>query len=200
MIRRAASLLFALAVTFAAPAAAEIASTEEALAEKVMGSPDAPIEIIAYESLTCPHCASFHANAWPKIKETYVETGKARFVFRDFPFDALALRAGMLARCSGEERYFGVLEVLFESQDGWMRADDPMKALAGIGRLAGISQEGFDACMANEQLLDGILARRQEGEREFDVTSTPTFFINGTKVVGAQPFEKFDEILKPLAE
>jgi len=180
--------------------AAEPVSTEEALADKVLGNPDAPVEIIAYESLTCPHCASFHHNAWPEIKEKYIDTGKAKFVFRDFPFDAIGLRASMMARCMGDERYYGILDVLFNSQSQWTRAEDPMKALAGIGRLAGLDQAAFDACMANEELMDGILKGRQRGQSEFEVSSTPTFIINGTKVVGAQPFEAFAEVIAPLTE
>ena len=179
---------------------AEPVSTEDALADKVMGSPDAPIEIIAYESMTCPHCASFHANAWHDIKAKYIDTGKARFILRDFPFDAVGLRAAMLARCTGDKRYYGVVEILFKSQTQWARAEDPMQALAGIGRLAGLSEADFDACMGNQALMDGILAGRQTAQREFDVSSTPSFIINGTKVVGAQPFEEFDKVLAPMAE
>ncbi len=195
----ALGILILSTIAFGA-ARAEPVSTEDALADKVLGNADAPIEIIAYESLTCPHCASFHENAWKEIKKNYIEPGKAKFVFRDFPFDAVGLRAAMLARCTGDDRYFATLEVLFSSQSQWSRAADPMQALAGIGRLAGLSAEDFDACMANEALLDGILARRQEGEREFDVSSTPTFIINGTKVIGAQPFEEFDKVMAPMAE
>ncbi len=191
--------LYLLAVTPMAPALAEPVSTEQALADKVFGSADAPIEIVAYESLTCPHCASFHANAWHDIKEKYIDTGKARFILRDFPFDALGLRAAMMARCAGDERYYGIVEVLFKSQMQWARAQDPMQALAGIGRLAGLSEADFEACMANEALLEGILKGRQEAEAKFDVSSTPTFIINGTKVVGAQPFEEFDKVMAPMA-
>ena len=179
---------------------AEPISTEDALADKVMGSADAPIEIIAYESMTCPHCASFHQNAWHDIKAQYIDTGKARFILRDFPFDAVGLRAAMLARCTGDKRYYGVVEILFKSQTQWARAEDPMQALAGIGRLAGLSAADFDACMANQALMDGILVGRQTAEREFDVSSTPSFIINGIKVVGAQPFEEFDKVLAPMAE
>ena len=179
---------------------AEPISTEDALADKVLGSADAPIEIVAYESMTCPHCAAFHANAWHDIKKKYIDTGKARFILRDFPFDAVGLRAAMLARCTGDKRYYGVVEILFKSQTQWARAEDPMQALAGIGRLAGLSEADFDACMGNQALMDGILAGRQTAQREFDVSSTPSFIINGTKVVGAQPFEEFDKVLAPMAE
>ena len=106
----------------------------------------------------------------------------------------------MLARCTGDKRYYGVVEILFKSQTQWARAEDPMQALAGIGRLAGLSEADFDACMGNQALMDGILAGRQTAQREFDVSSTPSFIINGTKVVGAQPFEEFDKVLAPMAE
>jgi protein-disulfide isomerase len=180
--------------------AAEPVSTDEALADKIVGDPNAPVEVIAYESLTCPHCAAFQRETWPELKEKYVDTGKVKFIFRDFPLDAVGLHAAMMARCTGDERYFGVIDVLFNSQSEWARAKDPMKALAGIGRLAGLDEAAFDACMADEALMDGILKRRQEAQNEFDVSSTPTFIVNGTKVVGAQPFEKFDEIIAPLTE
>ncbi len=200
-MRKILAAIAVLAVTqFATGHADAQSSTEVALADKVLGDENAPVEIIAYESLTCPHCASFHQNAWPEIKKQYVDTGKAKLVFRDFPFDAVGLRAAMMARCADEERYFGLLEVLFKSQVDWSRAQDPMKALEGIGRLAGLDEAAFDACMADEALMDGILKRRQEAQSEFDVSSTPTFIINGTKVVGAQPFEAFDEVIAPLAE
>lgn len=179
---------------------AEPISTEDALADKVMGEADAPIEIIAYESMTCPHCASFHQSTWRDIKEKYIDTGKARFILRDFPFDAVGLRAAMMARCIGDKRYYGVVEILFKSQAQWARAEDPMQALAGIGRLAGLSEADFDVCMGNQALMDGILVGRQTAEREFDVSSTPTFIINGTKVIGAQPFEAFDKVMAPMAE
>jgi len=190
-----------LVVTLAAGGLrAEPVSTEDALADKVLGSPDAPIEIIAYESMTCSHCASFHQDTWPEIKEKYIDTGKARFILRDFPFDAIGLRAAMMARCTGNERYYGVVGILFKSQDQWARAKDPMTALAGIGRLAGLNSADFDACMANEALMDGVLNGRQAAQRDFDVSSTPTFIINGTKVVGALPFEEFDKVMAPMAE
>ena len=196
---RALSLFTLVALAF--PAAAAPLSTEEALADRVLGDPDAPVEMIGYESLTCPHCASFHADAWPELKEKYIETGKVKFVYRDFPFDALGLRAAMMARCAPQDKYFGTIEALYKSQRHWTRADDPMKALEGIARLAGLDSESFDACMANNDLLDGLLLIRQNAETgEFEVSSTPTFIINGVKIEGARPLADYESIFAPMIE
>ncbi|WP_236024752.1 DsbA family protein [Arenibaculum pallidiluteum] len=198
------------AQTAAAPAAAPAArpepgaprTTEDMLKDRVLGSPDAAVTIIEYASLTCPHCAAFHANTLPELKKRYVDTGKVRIIFRDFPFDAAALRASMLARCAAPERYFGVLDVLFRSQETWSRAQDPLKALSQTGRLAGVGQQEFDACMANEALLNGIVNIRMEGEQRFQVNSTPTFvFRRGDreeKFSGAQSIDRFAEVLGRL--
>lgn len=170
--------------------------------DMVMGEPDAPITIIAYESLTCPHCASFHTDTLPELKKQYIDTGKAKFVFRDFPFDGAALRAAMLVRCAEPDRRFGFLGVLFRTQDNWARAEDPVSELAKVARMGGMSQERFDQCLADESVMNGVLERRLVGNKVFEVQSTPTFIINGgeERVIGAQSFEEFDKVLKPLLE
>lgn len=177
-------------------------TTEAMLQDRVLGNPDAPVTIIEYASLTCPHCASFHAGTLPELKKRYVDTGKAKLIFRDFPLDAVALRASMLARCAPAERYYGVLDVLFRSQDGWSRAQDPLQALAQTGRLAGVGQQEFEACMANQDLLNGVVNIRLEGERRFKVESTPTFVIRRgdreERIGGAQPIERFAEAIDRL--
>lgn len=173
------------------------ASTDGAYAvgEMALGSEEAPVTVIEYASMTCPHCATFHAETYKGFKEKYVDTGKVRFVFREFPLDRLALRAAMLARCSGEDRFFPMLDVLFSQQKSWSRAESPMAALARIGRLGGVSQQRFDACMADEQLLNIVLQNRMTGENEHQVGSTPTFIINGDSYPGHHSPEQFDEIL-----
>jgi protein-disulfide isomerase len=177
-------------------------TTEAMLQDRVLGNPDAPVTIIEYASMTCPHCASFHAGTLPELKKRYVDTGKAKLIFRDFPLDAVALRASMLARCAPAERYYGVLDVLFRSQDGWSRAQDPLQALAQTGRLAGVGQQEFEACMANQDLLNGVVNIRLEGERRFKVESTPTFVIRRgdreERIGGAQPIERFAEAIDRL--
>ncbi len=184
--------------TAAASTAAEQTAQKtenDPLSERVLGDPDAPITILEYSSLTCPHCATFHAQTLPELKKQYIDTGKAKLMFRDFPFDAVGLRASMLARCSNPDRYFGFLDVLFKSQDKWARAQDPLKALAQTGKLAGVGQEQFDACMANETLINKLLERRMEAEQKYQVNSTPSFIISKgdvtERVEGAQPLEVF---------
>lgn len=166
--------------------------------DMVLGEEDAPVTIIEYASLTCGHCAQFHLATLPALKTSYIEPGKVKLVFREFPLDGLALRASMLARCAGETRYFPMLSMLYSQLPQWAGAEDPMAALARLAKYAGISQEEFDACMANEDLLADILERRLKAEREFGIESTPTFIIDGKKYVGALPFEQFQEILDPL--
>ena len=186
--------------TAPAPAQAAMVSTEEALAEKVLGKKDAPITILAFESLTCSHCASFHSGAWPRIKKEYIDTGKARYVYSDFPLDDLAAVAAMVARCTGKERYFGMIEILYKSQETWARSKEPLKALGRIGRMGGLSDQEFQACVRNDDLYRGIRARQREMQEKYKIESTPTFIINGKRIIGPQPFEEFDRLMKPMVK
>ena len=167
-------------------------------ADMVLGDPHAPIEIIEYSSLTCPHCAKFHNETLPRLKAAYIDTGKARLVYRDFPFDRDALYAAAVARCAGRDKYFGFLEVLFRTQTSWARAGDVVAALARIGRLGGLKRQAIDICLDDQALLNGIMASRINGAKEFDISSTPTFIINGEKFEGAQPYERFAEIIERM--
>jgi protein-disulfide isomerase len=164
--------------------------------DRVLGAADAPVTIIEYASLTCPHCATFHSNTLPDIKKDWIEPGKARLVYRDFPLDGLALRAAALAQCVEGERYFSFLETLFRGQAQWSRAPDPFKALAQISRLAGIDQETFDACISDNERLDAILQTQIKGKDAFGIQSTPSFIVNGRKVEGAKTTEQFEKILQ----
>ncbi len=132
------------------------------------------------------------------MKEAYIDTGKARLVYRDFPLDRPSLRGSMMARCAGRARFFGFIDTLFKRQMSWSRADDPVEALARIGRLGGLSKSEFDACMKNKATEDQVLAVRLEGEKKFGVNSTPSFIVNGRLYPGAMSFEEFDRILAPL--
>jgi protein-disulfide isomerase len=166
--------------------------------ERILGDAEAPVSIIEYASLTCPHCAQFHVGTLPQLKEAYIDTGKVNLIYRDFPFDQWGLRAAMLARCSGEKRYFPMLATLFEKQKTWAYSDSPGEELARIGKLAGITQAEFDDCMANEQLVEAVLANRLGGEKEHGVDSTPTLIIDGKKHAGAKSFSEMEAILEPL--
>ena len=175
--------------------AAEIALFED---DRILGSVDAPITIIEYSSLTCPHCAAFHADALPQIKETWIADGRVRLVYRHFPLDAAALRAAAVANCIEGERYFGFLDLLFKGQQRWAKSADPIKALGQLARLAGLSQEKFEVCVNDEAEMDRILLRRQDGVKTYGVQSTPTLIVNGTKVDGARSFEHLEKIFEKI--
>ncbi|TQV83495.1 DsbA family protein [Denitrobaculum tricleocarpae] len=167
--------------------------------DRFVGSPDAPITIIEYASLTCPHCASFHANTYPELKKQWIDTGRAKLVFRHFPLDGLGLRAAAVSNCLEGDRHFGFIEILMKSMQQWARAADPTKALAQISALAGINQEQFEKCFNDEAEMDKILARRAEANTEYDVNSTPSFLVNGRLVTGALDFTAFNRLLEDEA-
>jgi protein-disulfide isomerase len=166
--------------------------------EQALGDPNAPVTMIEYASLTCPHCAHFHNEVLPDLKERYIETGKVRLVYRDFPLDERALMAATLAHCAGPERYFGFLDVLFQTQNGWARADDPVAALKKLGKLGGMSDEQMDQCLADQQLADGILQTRLDGQNQHDVRSTPTLVINDEVYAGSRSIEELSAVIDPL--
>ena len=184
----------------AALPASRLGAEEPAIFEddRILGAADAPITIIEYSSLTCPHCAALHKDVLPKIKETWIAEGKARLVYRHFPLDAMALRAAAVADCIEGERFFGFLELLYKSQKRWAKSKDPLKSLGQMARLAGMSQEKFESCANDEAQMDRILARRQDATLTYDVRSTPTLIVNGRKVEGARGFEYLDKIFKEI--
>lgn len=171
--------------------------TAAMLSERVIGNPDAPVTVIEYFSLTCGHCADFHNNTYDAVKEKYIDTGKVKFVYRDFPLDGVALRASMMARCVDERRYPGVIQILFKTQNNWARAADPVAEIKKIGQLAGLGDEAFQSCMQSEALANGILTVRQNASAA-GVQSTPTFQIEGQLYPGSRSIEEFSEILDPL--
>lgn len=177
-------LALIVAAGLGAPPAAAL-DLEAALADRVLGDPDAPVTVLEYASYTCPHCAALHREAMPEIKKRYIETGKAKLVFRDFPLDGIAARAGMLARCLPASRFYPFVDVLFSNQDQWARASDPVEALGRLARLAGLSGSEIDACLKSEPLLDGIIKIRMEGQEKYGVEATPTLVINGKPYRGA---------------
>lgn len=200
----AAALFFALRPASipgaGGPPAATGPGTQVTAADFVLGDPKAPITMIEYASLTCPHCASFHNNILPSIDADFIKTGKVKLVFRDFPLDGVGLRAAALARCAGPERYHGFIKVLFRSQAEWATSPNPITALERIAKLGGIDEAKFAACVRDETLLDQILAVRQEAERTFQVNSTPTFIIQGRKYTGSLTLDGLREILDPLVK
>ena len=164
--------------------------------DKVLGDSGAPVTIVEYASFTCPHCANFHNQTMPLLKERFIETGQVRFVFRDFPLNEPALRAGMMARCVPEEQYFNVVDVVFATLNQWSSGPNWMQSLSRIGRMAGLSQQAFDACMADTELEEKILALRLEGANLYNVNSTPSFVVNGKTLAGGRSIEDFTKIIE----
>jgi protein-disulfide isomerase len=168
--------------------------------EHALGDPNAPVTIIEYASLTCPHCAHFHKDVLPKLKERYIAPGKVRLVYRDFPLDQRALAASILAQCAGPEHYFGFLDVLFQTQESWSSADDYVAALKRIGKLGGLTEDQMDACFADEKLSNQILQSRLDAQNQHNVSSTPTFIIDGKTYAGARDIDEFASLINPLLQ
>jgi protein-disulfide isomerase len=159
--------------------------------DQVLGPADAPVTVIEYASLTCPHCARWEADIFPQVKKEWIDTNKIRFVFRDFPLDGSALKAAQLAHCTGDARFWGFLQLEFASQGNWARQGDPTNALAQLVRLGGVSDEKARACMSDDsKLARAVTESRAEGEKA-GVDSTPTFFFNGKKVSGEILYDEF---------
>ena len=167
---------------------------EGALPDKVLGEADAPVTIVEYASMTCPHCAHFHETTLPELKTKYIDTGKARLILREFPFDPRAEAGFMLARCSGDN-YFPMVDVLFKQQRNWATVENAKEALLQISKLAGFSQESFEACLTDQKLLEDVRSVQKRGADEFKVDSTPTFFINGNTYKGALTIEEMSAII-----
>lgn len=168
------------------------------LGEIIIGKADAPVTIIEYASMTCPHCANFHTKVFPALKEKYIDTGKVKLAFHEFPLDGVALRASMLARCGGEAKTVPFLDILFTQQMDWAASEDPMGALNRIAKLGGMSQATFDACLADEALMKQLVQSRQEGMEKYNVQGTPSFIIDGKTHDGDMEIEDFDKLLQPL--
>jgi protein-disulfide isomerase len=156
-----------------------------------IGRSDAPLTFVEYASLTCPHCADFHTNVLPAVKTEFIDTGKIRMIYRDYPLDKLALAASMIARCAGRERYFGFIGAFFASQESWARDANPLAALGRIARVGGMSQQDVDACLKNSTIEDAVVRERLQGEKAFGVSATPTLFIGGDKISGGVSIEQF---------
>jgi len=164
----------------------------------ILGKADAPVTIVEYASLTCSHCARFHTGTLPGLKKEFIETGKARLIFRDFPLDRVALAGSMIARCAGRERYFGFIETFYASQANWAKDGNPVAALGKLARLGGMSPGEVDACLKNQAIGDAVLKQRLEGEKIFKIDSTPTLFVNGKKFSGGLTLEQFRAVVAPM--
>jgi protein-disulfide isomerase len=167
------------------------------LPDKVLGSDTAPVTIVEYASVTCPHCASFHQQTYPALKSKYIDTGKVKLIFREFPTQPapVAIAGFMLARCA-DDKYYPMLDAIFSQQQSW--AQDPYNGFLRIARQAGFTQEKFEACLKDQKLAEQIQGVAQRGNEQFKVESTPTFFINGKKYVGALSIGELEKIVEPL--
>jgi protein-disulfide isomerase len=161
-----------------------------------LGSDKAPVTVIEYASMTCPHCAHFAAETFPELQKRYIDTGKVRFIFREFPLDALAAAGFMLARCAGKDKFMPIVETLFAKQPEWM-VQKPLQPLMDIAKQFGFTQQSFDQCLANQQVLDAIQAVRDRAATKLGVNSTPTFFVNGKRLVGDQSIDAMAKAIDP---
>jgi len=192
----------ALDLNLGSPALAQEVSTAELmqpspLGDWSMGKDDAPVTVVEYASMTCSHCAAFHNNTYPELKKRYIDTGKVRYIMREFPLDPLAAGAFMLARCAGKDKYYPMIETLFHQQQTWV-VQKPIEPLLAIARQAGFSQQSFDACLKDQKMLESIEAVRNRATEKFGINSTPTFFINGKKFQGAMSIEDMAKAIDPL--
>lgn len=191
--------------TLTGPAAAQTKIPEvelmapDALPDMVMGDAKAPVTVIEYASMTCPHCAHFQETTFPELKKKYIDTGKVRYIFREFPLDTLAAAAFMLARCAGEtdsSKYFAMIDTMFQQQRTWA-VEKPIPPLMAIAKQAGFTEKTFEACLANQKLLEGIEKVRQRATDKFKVQSTPSFFINGTLFTGSLSLADMAKAIDP---
>jgi protein-disulfide isomerase len=184
----------------ALPATSRLAQAQEldlaaALAERTLGPANAPITVIEYFSMTCPHCATFHVQTFPRVKQELIDTGRCRYVFRDFPLDRVGLAAHMIARVLPPEAYVSFLDVLMSTQGQWAASRDPVGEIARLAAMAGLSRPALDAALANEALQRGVLQQRLQGEQQDNVQGTPTFIAStGRRASGGIGFDRFLEL------
>jgi protein-disulfide isomerase len=177
----------------------ELMKSPEGLDELSFGSADAKITVIEYASMTCPHCAHFTNDVFGDFKKKYIDTGKVRYIFRDFPLDNLAAAVSMLARCAGKDKALPMIDTFYAKQQDWAFASgSPVPKLFDIAKQAGFTQESFDKCLTDQKLLDKITTERTRASDVFGVNATPTFFINGKRLQEAPSMEAFDKVIGPL--
>jgi protein-disulfide isomerase len=186
----------------ARPAAAQSAFAAELMApgplpDKFLGKADAPITIVEYASMTCPHCMHWFETVLPHIKTNYIDTGKARLIFREFPLDQLAAAVSMLARCAPEDKYFDVVDLYYSKFETWVRSDKPLDAIRNLAKQGGgFTEESFKTCLTDQGLLDKVMGMRTRAADKLKVDATPTFFVNGKKAEEFYTPETVDKTLK----
>jgi protein-disulfide isomerase len=170
----------------------------EALPDVVQGKADAPVTMVEYASMTCTHCAHFHATVYPALLKDYIDTGKVKFILREFPLDPLATAGFMLARCEGPDKRNAVIDLLFDQQQNWAFVDKPLESLSNILKQTGMTKDKFEACLKDQKLYDAVDQVRDRGSSKFGVTATPTFYVNGEKVTGEVNPSTLAKIIDPL--
>ncbi len=180
----------------AAPTTAATPAAADGLPEMSLGKADAPVTIVEYSSLSCPHCAAFHRDVLPALKSEFIETGKVRYVEREFPLNQAALAGAVIARCIAPSRFFAFADLLFSRQEDWAFKDDALNPLKQFAKQAGLTDAEFANCIDDEALQKKVLAVRSQGEKE-GVQGTPTFFINGKIYKGAPTLEALSQAIKP---
>ncbi|MEM0944444.1 MAG: DsbA family protein [Pseudomonadota bacterium] len=193
--RRSALALTAGAL--AMPALAQQSFADPRLNDMAMGSEDAPVTVIEYASLTCPHCATFHKATWPQFKENYIKTGKVRFIMREVYFDYPGLFASIVARCAGEKAFFPLVDQYLATQDVWARApqETQLEEIRKVGRINGLTDQAMDSCLNDRSFAEALIANYQTNAQADGVNSTPSFIINGEKVSGAMGYQQFSQIV-----
>lgn len=165
------------------------------LGDMILGDANAPHTVVEYASLTCTHCKHFHDTTWKPFKEKYIDTGKVKFILRDFPLDPLATAGFMLAHAAPNNNFYPVVDLLFDQQEKWAFVEEPVPALLALAKQVGFTQETFELALKNQALLDAVNAIKERGAKEFGVDATPTFFIDGVKKPGALTLEEMDKLL-----
>ena len=202
----AAGVYFGTRPPAAGPAPVAVAATPDKAAlmavlptDHVLGNPKAPVTIIEYASLTCSHCAHFHTQILPELKKKWIDSGKVKLIYRDFPLDQVAVKAAQIAECAGNDKYFGVLDIIFRGQPTWATGADPVAELAKPLRIAGLGENEIKACLANDAAMNAVLNDYRSGET-LGVNSTPTLFIDGQLYRGSRSVEDLDSVLGKLVK
>jgi protein-disulfide isomerase len=168
--------------------------------EMIYGNPMAPVTIVEYASLTCSHCAAFHNGVLPELKKNYIDSGKVRLVFRDFPLDELAMAGAMLARCAPDNRGQAMLNVMFRQQMIWVTSERPIEPLTSYAKLSGMNEDDVNACLENENIMTAIREGQETASKLYKIGSTPTFFIDDVKVEGNRGYEFMAKIIDEKLE
>lgn len=203
----AAGALYWTSTTSETETVAEVETQDDVdlleITEMTLGEEDAPVEVVEYASFTCSHCGNFHNDSFKQLKSEYIDTGKVHFTYREVYFDGAALWASQLARCGGEERFFGLTDLIYSGQREWIGEGDPVQMADGlrkIGRIAGLDKEAIDACLEDEQMAKSLAAWFQQNREADAINSTPTFIVNDTRVEGNNPGRLREVIEAELAE